>query len=405
MRFGLVDRLDLLDHFHQEAQPTTHTPDIMKKPSSDPLTRSLLHAGLPIQRLTLRTTTKNSYSSTQANPPPAFCFDIDGVLKQGNHVLPQAKKALAILNGNNSSKKCFPFILCTNGGGIPELERSQKLSKELGVPITPNQLVQSHTIFTQFLSSYRDQPILVIGGRGEKCRLVAEGYGFQQVYIPQDILKWDPSIWPFYKLTDHDRQIAKTADFSKIPFKAIFVMHDSYDWGLDIQIAIDALTSQDGIITNPMSSTTNSEADHIPIYFSNPDFLWGNEYSRPRFGQGAVQTALRANYQRLTGRHLEAWTGGKPTRVTYDFANHLLKKIVHDKFNGQDLGPVYMIGDNPASDIQGANNYGWSSVLVKTGVFKGNKPEDAAHVPTAVQSDVLDAVQWALRREGHANVL
>lgn len=65
-------------------------------------------------------------------------------------------------------------------------------------------------------------------------------------------------------------------------------MHDSYDWGLDIQIAIDALTSQDGIITNPMSSITNSE-DHIPIYFSNPDFLWGNEYCRPRFGQGAVQ--------------------------------------------------------------------------------------------------------------------
>ncbi|OAV87265.1 HAD-superfamily subfamily IIA hydrolase [Puccinia triticina 1-1 BBBD Race 1] len=346
----------------------------------------------------------NSYS-TQATPPPAFCFDIDGVLKQGAHVLPQARKAIAILNGQNSAQKSFPFILCTNGGGTPELERSKKLSEELGVPITPSQLVQSHTIFNQFLSSYSDKPILVIGGRAGRCRLVAEGYGFQHVYIPQDILKWNPSIWPFYKLSDQESRIAKTADFSKIPFSAVFVMHDSFDWGLDTQMAIDVLTSKDGIITNPIDCTPNIKTNSIPVYFSNPDFLWGNEFSRPRFGQGAFQTALRANYERLTGHPLEAWTGGKPTRATYDFANQLLKNILRDQFNGQDLGAVYMIGDNPASDIQGANNYGWSSVLVKTGVFKGNKPEDAAHVPTSVQSDVLEAVHWALRQEGHAHVL
>ncbi|KAA1072469.1 hypothetical protein PGT21_034784 [Puccinia graminis f. sp. tritici] len=370
------------------------------------LTQSPLQSStLSIDRWNPRiSTTHNSYS-TRSSSPPAFCFDIDGVLKQGTHVLPQAKKALAILNGHNPSQKSFPFILCTNGGGIPELERSKKLSQELGVPITPSQLVQSHTIFNQFLNSYSDKPILVIGGRSEKCRLVAEGYGFRQVYIPQDILKWNPSIWPFYKLSDEDTRIAKTVDFSKISFSAIFVMHDSFDWGFDIQMAIDVLTSKDGIITDPIDSTTNRQTNHIPIYFSNPDFLWGNEFSRPRFGQGAFQTALRANYQRLSGHPLEAWTGGKPTQVTYDFANQLLKKILHDKFNGQNLGPVYMIGDNPASDIQGANNYGWSSILVKTGVFKGDKPEDAAHVPTSVQSDVLEAVQWALRQEGHGNVL
>ncbi|POW11256.1 hypothetical protein PSTT_05386 [Puccinia striiformis] len=384
--------------------------------------RTLLksHCSLSIDRFLLaKNYHLNSYSTQSRTTPPAFCFDIDGVLKQGTHVLPQAKKALAILNGDNPSQKSFPFILCTNGGGVPELERSKKLTQELGVPasypvpITPSQLVQSHTIFTQFLDSYSDKPILVIGGRSDSCRLVAEGYGFRQVYIPQDILNWNPSVWPFYELSDHDRQIAKTADFSKISFSAIFaryssqqVMHDSYDWGFDIQMAIDVLTSKDGIITNPKNSTKNGPVNnHLPVYFSNQDFLWGNEFSRPRFGQGAFQTALRANYQRLTGHPLDAWLGGKPTQMTYDFANQLLKKIVHDKFDGQDLGAVYMIGDNPASDIQGANNYGWSSVLVKTGVFKGDKPEDAAHVPTAVQSDVLEAVQWALRQEGHGNVL
>jgi ribonucleotide monophosphatase NagD (HAD superfamily) len=30
-----------------------------------------------------------------------------------------------------------------------------------------------------------------------------------------------------------------------------------------------------------------------------------------------------------------------------------------------------MIGDNPKSDIAGANKKGWTSILVRTGVFKG----------------------------------
>lgn len=346
----------------------------------------------------------SSSYSTHSPLSPAFCFDIDGVLKQGSLVLPQAKKALDILNGNNLIHKKFPFILCTNGGGIPESERSQKLSKELGVCITPKRLVQSHTIFTQFLSSYQTKPILVVGGRGERCRLVAERYGFEQVYIPLDILRWNQSIWPFHKISDRDHQITKTADFSRISFSAIFVMHDSFDWGLDIQIAVDLLTSKDGIITNPMKSLT-LDSPRIPVYFSNPDFLWGNEFSRPRFGQGAFQAALRANYESLTGRSLDAWTGGKPTQVTYDFANELLINIVQDEFHGHHLGRVYMIGDNPASDIHGANNYGWASVLVKTGVFKGAKPEDAQHVPTAVKDDVLEAVKWALVQEGQGNII
>lgn len=30
-----------------------------------------------------------------------------------------------------------------------------------------------------------------------------------------------------------------------------------------------------------------------------------------------------------------------------------------------------MIGDNPASDIRGANEKGWESILVRSGVFRG----------------------------------
>jgi len=64
-----------------------------------------------------------------------------------------------------------------------------------------------------------------------------------------------------------------------------------------------------------------------------------------------------------------------------------------------------MVGDNPQSDIAGANAYGWQSILVKTGVFRGDRPEDAEHVPTVVKRDVLEGIKWALEREGDAEAV
>lgn len=36
-----------------------------------------------------------------------------------------------------------------------------------------------------------------------------DSYGFKHVYIPADVLAWDPSIWPFHKLTDKERTYIK----------------------------------------------------------------------------------------------------------------------------------------------------------------------------------------------------
>lgn len=64
---------------------------------------------------------------------------------------------------------------------------------------------------------------------------------------------------------------------------------------------------------------------------------------------------------------------------------------------------VYMVGDNPESDILGANQYKspagstWNSILVRTGVYSGGEP---AHKPKAIVEDVWDAVRWGLGREG-----
>jgi len=38
-----------------------------------------------------------------------------------------------------------------------------------------------------------------------------------------------------------------------------------------------------------------------------------------------------------------------------------------------ELTNIYMIGDNPKSDIAGANAKGWTSILVRSGVFNAKE--------------------------------
>jgi ribonucleotide monophosphatase NagD (HAD superfamily) len=100
---------------------------------------------------------------------------IDGVLLRSSGTIPGAAKALAFLHKNK-----IPYILLTNGGGKHEEARVQELSKKLGVPITEQNFVQSHTPFKNLVEgsatseALKDKTILVTGGDGDKCRKVAE---------------------------------------------------------------------------------------------------------------------------------------------------------------------------------------------------------------------------------------
>ena len=89
-----------------------------------------------------------------------------------------------------------------------------------------------------------------------------------------------------------------------------------------------------------------------------------------------------------------AVTFGKPEHSTYEYAAGLLKQATASQCSPA----VWMIGDNPASDIAGANNYGWSSALVRTGVFR-DVEGPPAHKPTLVADNVEKAITEILKRE------
>lgn len=276
------------------------------------------------------------------------------------------------------------------------------------------------------------------GCRGIRVRYVVDhrslhvltSYSFKTVVTPADILAAYPDVWPFSQqmlpyYSGFTRPLPAPIDPSSpstsLRIDAVFVYNDPRDWGLDAQIMKDVLLSERGILGTLSSKNGNpslpnkgyQQDGQPPVYFSNPDLLWAAKYHLPRLGQGGFREALEGIWAAITGGpangvELQKVVMGKPYQPTYEFAEKRLishRQELH-RVSGTQVGPlkrVYMVGDNPASDIAGGNNYKsphgteWASILVQTGVFlEGTTP---AHQPKKIVGDVYDAVAWAVEQE------
>ena len=254
--------------------------------------------------------------------------------------------------------------------------------------------------------------------------LTLNSYGFKNVITPGDIYAAYPEIAPFASnfrsyyasfARPLPRPIQLDPSHDSLKVDAIFVFNDPRDWALDAQLITDVLLSERGVLgTYSKKNNDRSLPNHgfqqdgqPKIYFSNPDLLWAAKYHLPRLGQGGFREALEGLWAALTGGpregvELQKTVIGKPFKETYSFAERQLVAHRHHIYPGDHppLKKVYMVGDNPESDIQGANKYQspfnmtWTSILVRTGVYREGTP---AWTPKIIQNDVKGAVQWALK--------
>ncbi|KAJ5294557.1 hypothetical protein PENANT_c006G09512 [Penicillium antarcticum] len=339
-----------------------------------------------------------------SNPPAvtsddfALAFDIDGVLIKGGKPIPAAVDAMRYINGENPYGVKVPYIFLTNGGGKTEKERCLDLSRQLDLEVDPGQFICGHTPMREMAEKYHN--VLVVGGEGEKCRIVAEGYGFKNVITPGDIIKTRHDTTPFRTLTDEELENSRLLDLDNLHVEAIFVFADSRDWAGDQQIILDFLMTKDGWL-NTRSETFQ---EGPPVFFSHTDVVWSTSHEHSRLGMGALRASLEAVYGALTGKDLNTIAFGKPQIGTYKFATRLLQKWRSDSCGiNKPPSTVYFIGDTPESDIRGTNEFNettendWFSILVKTGVYQdGTVPR---FPPRKTVNTVFDAVKFAFERE------
>ncbi|KAI1380838.1 HAD-superfamily hydrolase [Hypoxylon crocopeplum] len=283
--------------------------------------------------------------------------------------------------------------------------------------LDPGQFIQSHTPYLDLVPEYRDKTILAIGGHGQQIRKLAHDYGFKNVVISSDFVAQLKHIHPFPEISKghHEEHGCCDINLRSTPISAILVWTSPRDWCLDLQLISDLLQSEGGLIDKRRSPKNNGRSfpndgflqDGQPkLYFCNPDFEWSTEHEQPRFAQGAFRAALEGVWSDRTGgkAKLEYTICGKPTLTTYVYGERALREYNERIRPSGKIETVYMVGDNPESDIAGANTFKsphgtkWKSILVETGVHvAGSEPN---HRPYHTTKDVMGAVLWALGEEG-----
>jgi HAD superfamily hydrolase (TIGR01456 family) len=231
--------------------------------------------------------------------PPAFVFDIDGVLVRGKTILPAARAALKLLYQPDRQTPKVPVAFLTNGGGVTEEAKAAQLSEWLDVRVEGSQVVLSHTPFRQFAAHFADKPVVVVG-RGKVVE-VAQHYGFRRVTTTQQLAQATPHSVPFWhgkaewlQQPTSQRPLFGTADD---PIAAVFIFNDPTDWYMDLQLLFDVITS--GGVLGRSHADVPLDTPPVEVFFSNPDLLWANEHSVARFGQGAFAVCLEALHQKV----------------------------------------------------------------------------------------------------------
>ena len=178
-------------------------------------------------------------------------------------------------------------------------------------------------------------------------------YGFLNVITPADVIAAHPGLWPFSHSYSFE-YVRPVPDPLKIA--AIFIYTDPHDWGVPVQLVLDLLLSQRGILgtRSPLNNRTDlpnrgyQQDGQPPIFFSNPDLFWAAQYHLPRLGQGGFREALEGVWAAVTGGasngvHLQKQLFGKPYPIAFALAE---KKLVEHRKE------LTQIGRKDASEIE-----------------------------------------------------
>jgi HAD superfamily hydrolase (TIGR01456 family) len=312
----------------------------------------------------------------------AAIIDIDGVLIHGRQAIPGARESLLRLQAAG-----VPHVFVTNGGGVPSREKSQGIAKILELPAMTGPVIMAHDPMPEQLRRHGlwEKQILVLSKSERLSREVALEWGLPNPLVLEDFLASSPWVWP---LEDDGREI----QLSGTRVAAICVVATPHDWGQTLQLCVDLIRHR-GALFGEIDDATSRPL----LFVSNPDFDYRARPPASRMTTGAWLAALEAlciRYQ-IDLKSILTITG-KPHRPIYQLAESYFAKT------HKTIETVFCIGDNPTSDILGAQNYShFKSILVLTGVAQ----EDDKRIPADfICRDICAATDFILKHNSSKSI-
>lgn len=139
----------------------------------------------------------NFFLQLNVLPSFGFLFDIDGVLVRGKTPIPAAKSAFQKLV-NSQGQFLVPVVFVTNAGNCLRQKKADQLSHILGVPVSQDQVMMSHSPLRMF-KRYHEKCVLV-SGQGPLLD-IAQDLGFSQPITIETLREK----YPLLDVVDHDR--------------------------------------------------------------------------------------------------------------------------------------------------------------------------------------------------------
>lgn len=323
------------------------------------------------------------------------CMDIDGVVLRGKSIIDGSDEAIRMLQ-----EAGVPFSFMTNGGGITEAKKAKQLQEYLGIAIDEDKVLLSHTPMRTLAKKFRNRRVVIVGSL--ETVAVAEHYGYDfaggWAVTPAQIAAGTHGIYPPGYGRETGLPPVDINAAGQPPIEAVLLFYDPHDWALELQVLTDVLAGGHPVGAGLPQGSHAPWQQAAEVIASNPDFLWQASYPNPRYGQGAFVDCLRTLWRRRShGAELRVDEFGKPHPSQFSVAEQMLQQQLPA---GQKLQRIYMMGDNPAADIRGANiahGGAWRSILVSTGVYRGGiGSNDAADPAWRVERDLRAAVERLL---------
>lgn len=281
-------------------------------------------------------------------PNFGICFDIDGVLARGSVAIPAAQKGFQRLLDENMQLK-YPVAFVTNALNTNQ-DKANQLSAWFGVTISKDQMIQSPSPLEMF-DDLHDKFCLCVG-QGKMIQIAKE-LKFTKLCTVEDVA----AARPLMDVVNHEHRKRIDPNFVNRDFptiEAVLLMGEPKEWESAMQIVVDVLVTQGKLDCEPETQPKVQ----LPVVACNMDLRFMERCHMPRFGHGAFLVCLEALYKKVTGIGLH-YTAllGKPSEVTYRFAEHVLSREAIRLGFKNPLKTMYLIGDNPMSDIVGSNLY------------------------------------------------